>query len=511
MKPLTRRHFLSLTGGAGAAVALGACGTSSATPRAVGPQAPVVAAVDGRRYRNGITKALALNAAPLTVDLAGQQVPTWAYATELAAPEIRVTKGTQLAVTLRNALPEPTTVHWHGIAIRNNADGVPGLTQAAVQPGAEYLYRFDTPNPGTYFFHPHVGLQLDRGLYAPLVIEDPNEAGGDVDQVIVLDDWLDGVKGQTPDKALAALKARGGMMNRGSASQPSGMNAMGGMSDNSTAPTASGTGMSAMSSGALGGDAGDIAYPMYLLNGRPPADRPTINAAAGAKVRLRVINAGSDTAFRVAVEGHRLTVTHTDGWPVQPVSVDSFIVGMGERYDVELVARSGAWLLYAQAEGKTGHASAVLRTTDTTATSPPDVPPGGLAGQLLSYNALQPTEPARLAPRQPDRAFTVTLEGSMSGYRWSLGGDADRLDPRQGQRVRITLANRTMMWHPIHLHGHTFALSGYGGTRKDTVNVLPGRQVAIDVDTDNPGQWMLHCHNVYHQGTGMMTTFSYRT
>jgi len=68
-----------------------------------------------------------------------------------------------------------------------------------------------------------------------------------------------------------------------------------------------------------------------------------------------------------------------------------------------------------------------------------------------------------------------------------------------------------MMWHPIHLHGHTFALPGYGGTRKDTVNVLPGRQVAIDVDTDNPGQWMLHCHNVYHQGTGMMTTFSYRT
>jgi FtsP/CotA-like multicopper oxidase with cupredoxin domain len=104
----------------------------------------------------------------------------------------------------------------------------------------------------------------------------------------------------------------------------------------------------------------------------------------------------------------------------------------------------------------------------------------------------------------------VDLTGNMNAYRWGLAGDAGRLDVTQGERIRVTFRNRSRMWHPMHFHGHTFALADLAGARKDTVNVLPGESVAVDFDADNPGQWMLHCHNTYHLSTGMATTVSYR-
>src|SRR4029079_2415597 len=108
--------------------------------------------------------------------------------------------------------------------------------------------------------------------------------------------------------------------------------------------------------------------------------------------------------------------------------------------------------------------------------------------------------------------FLVTLTSGIRGkdraLSWSLGGDADRLRVQEGDRVRITRANRSPAFHPMHLHGHTFGVVGTG-TRKDTVNVLPGQTMSIDVDADNPGDWMYHCHNTYHSIMGMMTTLTY--
>ena len=151
-------------------------------------------------------------------------------------------------------------------------------------------------------------------MYAPLVIDARAEPGDyDVDQVVVLDDWLDGISG-TPEKALQSLTGIGGMGDGGTGD--------GGM------------GMSMFRSELLGGDAGDVDYPLHLLNGRPSSDRPTIEIPAGGRARLRLINARSDTAYRVARGGHRLTVTHSDGFPVEPVEVDAVLIGMGELYDV---------------------------------------------------------------------------------------------------------------------------------------------------------------------------------
>lgn len=500
---ISRRKVLAA--GAGAAV-LAACGAGGES-QLIGPASPPVAAAEAARARSGRTVQLSLTAAAVTADLAGRQVSTWAYQAALAGPEIRVRPGDVLDVTVNNHLPAPTSVHWHGLAIDNAFDGVPAVTQPAITAGGSFRYRFVVPDAGTYWYHSHQGLQLDRGLYGPLIVEDPADPPVDVDQVLVFDDWLDGLPG-TPEQQLTALRqTMAGMSGMsGAMGDMPGMTAGPGPADSSPIGT--------MTSALLGGDAGDLAYPLHLVNGRPAADRPTVVSPPRGRVRLRLINAGSDTAYRVAVGGHRLVVTHADGRPVVPVTVDSVLIGMGERYDITFTARSGAWPIYAAAEGKRSHASAVLRTTDTTAATsppPPDTsPPAELDGQILAYRQLQPTPGDTLTVRRPDRAYTVDLIGNMGTYQWGLAGDAGRLDVTQGQRIRVTFRNRSRMWHPMHLHGHTFALADLAGTRKDTVNVLPGESVAVDFDADNPGQWMLHCHNTYHLDTGMATTVSYR-
>lgn len=510
---IDRRRFLQLSGAG--LVFVAACSstdtTATATRPPVGPTDPAVAAAEAARARPGasVTK-FDLRAAPATLDLGGRRVDTWAYDGGAPGPELRVTEGDLLEVALRNDLPEATTIHWHGLALRNDMDGVPDLTGVSVDPGESFTYRFTVPDAGTYWFHPHMGLQLDRGLYAPLVVEERSGPGRyDVDQVVVLDDWLDGVTG-TPEDIYARLA---GMSSMGGSGDMDGMSGMGGMGGSGGQG-----GMGMYQSDLLGGDAGDVGYPLHLLNGRTPSDPPTIRVPSGGTARLRLINAGSDTAYRVALGGHRMTVTHADGFPVEPVEVDSVLLGMGERYDVLVRPDSGAWPLVALAEGKDRTAMAVIRTGGTGSTAPPpaDVRPAELDGRLLGYADLRATESVRLERAQLDIDEVVEIAGSMMPYDWSFDGVAFPQHPyfeiEQGQRVRITFENTSPMWHPIHLHGHTFRLGeASSGPRKDTVNVLPGERVVVEFDADNPGQWMAHCHNTYHLERGMAMVVSYVT
>ena len=168
--------------------------------------------------------------------------------------------------------------------------------------------------------------------------------------------------------------------------------------------------------------------------------------------------------------------------------------------------------LVASAEGKTGGAMAVVRTGSGPVPSPTSAPTE-LDGHVLTGADLSPAAAVVLPERAVDRTHDLVLAGSMAPYRWTLNGevfaDADPLEVRSGERVRIRFSNMSMMFHPMHLHGHTFALRK-GGVRKDTVIVRPMQSLAVDLDADNPGQWATHCHNIYHAESGMMTTLSYR-
>ncbi|HEX2497671.1 MAG TPA: multicopper oxidase family protein [Actinomycetes bacterium] len=472
----------------GAAALLPGCSSGGVPQPVLDPSR--IAAAEARRRRPGApVREVALRAAPTTLDLGGPIVATWTYHGRIPGPPIRLPAGSVLRVDLTNDLPVETSIHWHGLAIRNDMDGVPAVTQPSVGPGSRFRYEFTVPDPGTYWLHPHVGTQTDRGLYAALIVEDPDDAGDyDIDETVVLDDWLDGVAGGSPDATLAALRQGGGMMGGGM------------MGD--TRP----------GSVLLGGSGGDVTYPYYLADGRISDAPRTITGRPGQRMRLRLVNAAADTAFRVALGGHRMSVTHTDGFPVRPAGADAVLLAMGERLDVLVTLGDGAFPLVALPEGKQGAALVVVRTASGAAPDPAAIP-AELSGLVRDGADLSAIEAVRLEPAPVDRMLPVHLGGGMHSYRWTINGrtadHVEALSVHEGERVTLDLVNATMMFHPVHLHGHTVQLGTPSGPRKDTVLIRPGQRLRAELDATNPGAWMLHCHNAYHAEAGMMTRLDY--
>lgn len=482
-----------------AAVALAGAGAWLAFGRAtealtlVGPRDAAVARAEAARLAPAAAvKRVTLTAAPATVRVAGRPARTWAFDGQVPGPEIRLAVGDTLEATVVNRLPQPLTMHWHGIRLRNDMDGVAGVTQPAIAPGGSFTYRFAVPDAGTFWYHPHTGVQLDRGLYGALVVT-PRTPDQVADVPVLLDDWTDGLA-ESPDEVLARLRQGSGGGGHDMAGMDHGMGGMGG------------------TGGA--GDTGDVQYPAYLANGHSPDAPATYDGKPGQRLRLRLVNAGADTAFRVAVGGSGLTVVATDGFPVEPVTVDTLSIAMGERYDVELtLPRSGGLALTAVADGKDGRAVLLLRA-GTGSVAAPASDPAELQGRALRLADLHATPAVALPAGTPDRTYRVGLTGGMAAYDWRISVPRVAgvpLPVRQGERVRLVITNATMMAHPVHLHGHTFqVVTGSGtGPRKDTVLVPVMGSVTIDVVADNPGQWMLHCHNAYHAEAGMMTLLSY--
>ncbi|MFJ1561755.1 multicopper oxidase family protein [Streptomyces mirabilis] len=543
MNSINRRSVLLAGLGAAGTGALAACnggsghtGSGSGSGNAlVSPTAPAVAAAEKKRTSSGRQRKLTLTASPAMIDLGGGVMPkTWAFDGRTPGKEVRLSVGDTLIAELSNQLPNKTatSIHWHGIALRNDMDGVPPATQTAVRAGSTFTYRFIADAPGTYFFHPHVGVQLDRGLYAPLIVEDPKEPlSYDDEWVVLLDDWVDGVTG-TPNEVFSELKL--GMadmsgMDMSSSPSPSSSDSMGDMGDmggmdmgGSASASASSGGMSkkfmlmGATSSLLGGDAGDVKYPHHLINGRVATDPDVYTGKPGKKVRLRIINAGSDTAYRVALGGHKLTITHTDGFPVQHQEVDALLVGMGERYDVLVTLGDGVFPLVSLAEGKNANGLALMRTGSGSAPKA-SVRPQELDGMIMTASQLRAADDVRLKSSKTDVTHQIKLTGNMMKYNWAINGtpfdmknpEAHPIVIEEGQRVRLDFVNTTEMWHPMHLHGHTYQL-GTSGPRKDTTIVMPKKTVSVFLDADNPGQWMMHCHNAYHGEAGMMANVAYK-
>jgi multicopper oxidase len=527
---LSRRGFIA----AGVAGGLTLAGCSNSTPPAPGAAAQMTAAInaaEAARPHSGRTVTANLTPQVTQIDLGGPIVRTMAFGDTIPGPVIRAKVGDELVVNVSNRLGEPTSAHWHGIALRNDMDGSEPSTPN-IDAGQDFTYKFSVPNSGTYWVHPHVGLQDDVGLYLPLIVEDPTEGNYDAEWIVVLDDWTDGV-GKSPQQwyeelanpnkpAMSSMPAPAPTTSTTSTTSPT--------STTSTSETTSTSGTTSASpapapppapaprvgtSDLLGGDAGDIAYPYYLINGRIPVAPTTFEAKPGQRIRIRFINSGTDTAFRVALAGHTMTVTHTDGFPVVPTQVDALLIGMAERYDVIVTAADGVFPLVALAEGKNALARALLSTGKG---SPPDpqFQPPELTKRVGTIEMFTATTPVNLGRPDPNLNLPVVLGGNMMQFNWTINGEpwskTNPLQIRQGQRPTLTFDNTTMMYHPIHLHGHTFQLikaDGTPGARKDTVIVLPKQKLTAVLVADNPGQWVMHCHNNYHQVAGMQTVLDY--
>jgi len=505
---LTRRGFMAA--GVAGGFALAACGQSkSPVSGSAARMADAIAAAEAARPHSGRTVTADLTPQRAEVDLGGPVVRTLAYGNSVPGPLIRAAVGDELVVSVSNRLDHPTSVHWHGIVIRNDMDGAAPATPN-IDAGQDFTYRFSVPNPGTYWAHPHVGLEEDTGLYLPVLVDDPTESGYDAEWIVVLDDWTDGV-GKSPRYLYDELRSPHGAQDTPTATTTS-----------TSASPATTTGATpelsrggAGQSDLLDGDAGDIKYPYYLINGRIPTAPTSFSAKPGQRIRIRFINAGSDTAFRVALADHSMIVTHTDGYPVVPRVVDALLIGMAERYDVVVTAADGVFPLVALAEGKGAVARALLTTG---AGSPPDpgFQPAELDKRVGTADMFAASTPVNLGRPEPGLNLPVVLGGNMAQYNWTINGEPyDKTTPlhvRQGQRPTIAFDNTTMMYHPMHLHGHTFQLINADGTlgaRKDTVIVLPKKKLNAVLVADNPGLWQMHCHNTYHMVAGMQTRLDY--
>ena len=250
---------------------------------------------------------MTLTAAAVSWEIApGRSVSAWAYNDSVPGPEIHAKAGDTIRVTLVNRLPEPTTIHWHGVPVPNGMDGVPGITAPVVPPGGSFVYEFPAPSPGTYWYHPHhdTALQVARGLYGLLVV-DPPEKKWDREVPLVIGEF-------------------GGMA--GAMIRPRGMGGMSGMGD------AMG---SAMMAGAL------------LINGKTAPAIPALRVKRGERVLFRMLNTGN-MVHPMHVHGMRWEIVATDGFSLsQSYAKDTLPLNAGERYDGLLVADNpGRWLVH---------------------------------------------------------------------------------------------------------------------------------------------------------------------
>jgi FtsP/CotA-like multicopper oxidase with cupredoxin domain len=437
-------------------------------------------------------KEVKLNASVTTVNVGtGKSFKAWTYNGQLPGPEIRVKEGETLRAVFKNYLPEGTTIHWHGLPVPNNMDGVPGITQNPVQPGQSFVYEFNATPPGTYIYHTHASYQLDQGLYGALVIEPKKEERSyDKEYTLLLEGWAT-VDGGGPEAS------RMGRINPG-------MGMMGGM-------------MGMMRGQPRPGEPlHEPLYDAYGINGRVFGASAPFKVRKGDRVRLRIINASSSTIYTFRIAGHSLTITHTDGRPIVPFEVDALRIGQSERYDVELYANNpGRWHIYNLRDGSlvSGWPLGTLLYEGIKSKSFNADNLNRLG--LSDYNLLEGIEEQYVKPvGRVDKTFRMTLSGGMMGSPyWTINGKVypytDNIDIRDGEKIRFEYFNMSMMPHPMHLPGHFFEVAGSGRStgiriRKDTLIIPPHMgNGAIEFIASNPGVWFHHCHNLYHMEGGM--------
>jgi len=274
----------------------------------------------------------------------------------IPGPTLRWREGETVTIRVTNHLNESTSIHWHGIILPYEMDGVPGVSFTGIAPGETFVYRFKVQQAGSYWYHSHSGFQEQTGMYGAIIIDPANESTQQTerDYIIQLSDWTD----DDPMTVFARLKKQGDYYN---VNQPT-------MTDFFRDVSVEGL-SSAISKRRMWNqmrmsptDLADIsAYGYtYLMNGTTPRGNWTGLFKPGERVRLRFINGGTQSFFDVRIPGLQMTVIQADGLDVEPVTVDEFRFGPGETYDVIVTPQRDAYTLFAQSMDRTGYARGTL-------------------------------------------------------------------------------------------------------------------------------------------------------
>ena len=457
------------------------------------------------------------------IEVQGRSATVFGIVDEAGRPGLDLYRSEGFHARLRNDSAEPTLIHWHGLSPPFGLDGNP-LSQPPLAPGKSADYAFDLTHPGTHWMHSHFGLQEQLLLAAPLIVRDDAERGTDRQDVVL---FLHDFSFRPPEEILAQLvSGQAAHAGSGTAAMEMGMvraHASGmnhAAMDHGEGPQPAMGGMDHGSGHAMGSmDLNDVAFDAFLVNDRDLSDPEVVQIERGGRVRLRVINAAASTNFWIDLGPVTGRLVAVDGRVVRPVAGQRFEIAMAQRLDIELElpAEVAALPIFAQREGDRTRTGLVLAApgahVERVAFESETVAPPVLLDLERKLVAAE-----SLPDRAPDRRFATDLTGSMVPYVWSFDGRrfADRvpLKVRAGERVELTFVNRTMMSHPMHLHGHHFQVVVLGSARlkgamRDTVLIPAMERVTVAFDADNPGDWPLHCHNLYHMAAGMMTSLSY--
>ena len=472
--------------------------------------------------RNGTAQILSgtefnLTIAESLVNFTGAPKIATTVNSSIPAPTLRWREGDTVTISVTNRLSLPTSIHWHGMLLPYQMDGVPGISFTGIRPGQTFTYRFKVRQSGTFWYHSHTGFQEQTGLYGAIIIEprDGETIHADQDHIVQLSDWTD----ENPMTVFAKLKKHGDYYNFIKPTVGDFFHDVSTISLSSAMARRRMWNIMRMNPTDLV-DISGYTY-TYLMNGTTPAGNWTGTYRKGQRVRLRFINSATQSFFDVHIPNLPLTVVQADGQNVEPVTVDEFRMGPGETCDVIVTPEDEAYTLFAQSMDRSGYARGTLATrpglvadvpemdapawlnmTDMmgsmgrgemsdmshmhhgnmemeaatvrhasseygpgvdmrvdTARTNLDDPGVGLRDngrRVLTYADLH-TIGGPLDSRDPGREIELHLTGNMERYTWSLDGlafgESTPVHFRPNERLRVFLHNDTMMTHPMHLHG----------------------------------------------------------
>ena len=484
------------------------------------------------------------------INLSGKKTVDWALMVNgnIPAPTLEFTEGDDAEILVKNHLTnEEISIHWHGILLPPEEDGVAYVNTPPIFPGKSRLFKFKIRQNGTYWYHSHTAVQEQKGVYGAFIIHPKKETiKADKEIAVVLSDWSD----ENADQIIRNLRKDGDYY----LYKKDSVRSIGGAIKGGSLKTYFSNEWQRMG----GMDLSDVGYDAFLINGKK--DSQLLVAHPGERIRLRIINAGASSYFYVSLGGLPMKVISADGVDIEPIVTNEVLMGMAETYDILFtVPEHKNYELRATVQDVTGYASGWIgmgQKVPAKDKSPPDLyasmDHGSHGGQhppenqdhsahkghgdahsghgnhhavapalsteveTLTVDDLKSLGPTTLPSKAKVMDLKLVLGGDMERYVWHINGKAINEDRNilinEGDVVRFTFVNETMMHHPMHLHGHFFRVINKNDERsplKHTVDVPPHGTRTIEFYANEPGQWMLHCHNLYHMKTGMARVVKY--
>ena len=480
----------------------------------------------------------------VTIDTGAFTKPSIGYNGSTPGPVLRFKEGEEVTINVTNNLSEPTSIHWHGLILPFDQDGVPGISYPGIAPSEKFTARFTIVQSGSYWFHSHSGFQESDGAYGAIIIEPKEHEPFQYDREYVIQ--LTDAHPHSGDRIMRNLKMMSDYYSRQQRTLPDFLNTVQKQGLMATLSDRAAWGDMRM----MPTDVEDLQGFTPLINGRSPKQNWTGLFKPGERVRLRFINSSAMTYFDIRISGLPMMVVQADGNNVQPVTVDEFRIAVAETYDVIVQPMMDkVYSILAESMGRSAIARGTLAPREGLKDEIPipDLRPltfltmadmsmphegmdhdarldnddpfyaagSGLTpiaannGKFLSYADLKAYKPL-YTHREATREIELRLTGNMNRYIWSMNNvkyaDAEPIRLQYGERVRFKFVNDTMMVHPMHLHGMWSILENNNGAwnpAKHIISVAPGTTVYMETEVDAPGQWAFHCHLAYHAASGM--------